>query len=68
VLASENVKELMFPLDINKNGKISKQEWMKFMEAEFDRLDKEKKGEIGIEELRSSRLRAAPPHFAEVGK
>jgi hypothetical protein len=33
-------------MDTEKNGKISKQEWMKFMEAEFDRLDAGKKGEI----------------------
>lgn len=68
VLASENVRELLLLMDLNKSGKISKQEWRKFMEAEFDRLDKDKKGEIGIEELRSSKLRAAPQRFAEVGK
>lgn len=68
VLGSDNVKELMLLMDTNKSGKISKEEWMKFMEAEFDRLDKEKKGEIGLEELRSSRLRAAPKSFSEVGK
>jgi len=33
-------------MDTDKNGKISKQEWMKFMEAEFDRLDKNKTGEL----------------------
>jgi hypothetical protein len=27
--------------DPNEKGKITKQEWMKFMEAEFDRLDKD---------------------------
>lgn len=68
VLAGENVRELLLLMDTSKSGKISKQEWMKFMEAEFDRLDKEKKGEIGLEELRSSRLRAASQRFAEVGK
>ena len=35
----------------DKNGKISKQEWMKFMEAEFDRVDKDNKGEIDQKEL-----------------
>jgi len=68
MLASESVKELLLLLHTNNSGKISKQEWMKFMEAEFDRLDKDKKGEIGPEELRSSRLRAASQRFAEVGK
>ncbi len=67
-LAGENVRELLLLMHTSKSGKISKQEWMKFMETEFDRLDKEKKGEIGLEELRSSKLRAAPQRFAEVGK
>jgi hypothetical protein len=36
------------------------------MEAEFDRLDKDKSGELDPKELAQSRLRAAP--FASVGK
>lgn len=51
VMASEKVKELLSLMDTDKNGKISKQEWMKFMEAEFDRLDKGKKGEIDPKEF-----------------
>ena len=39
-LAEANAKELLLLMDTDKSGKISKQEWMKFMEAEFDRLDK----------------------------
>jgi Ca2+-binding EF-hand superfamily protein len=31
-------------MDTDKNGKISKQEFTKFMEAEFERLDKDKSG------------------------
>ena len=50
-IASEKVKELLALMDTDKNGKISKQEWMKFMEAEFDRLDKNKKGEVDPKEL-----------------
>jgi Ca2+-binding EF-hand superfamily protein len=33
-LAQQSVKELLLLMDTDKNGKISKQEWMKFMEAE----------------------------------
>jgi len=47
----EKVKELLLLMDTDKNGKISKQEWMKFMEAEFDRVDKDNKGEIDQKEL-----------------
>ena len=43
-LAEANAKELLLLMDTDKTGKISKQEWMKLMEAEFDRLDKDKKG------------------------
>jgi hypothetical protein len=43
-----------------------KQEWMKFMEAEFDRLDKNKSGELDAKELAQSKLQVSP--FAKVGK
>jgi hypothetical protein len=39
---------------------------MKFMEAEFDRLDKNKSGELDAKELAQSRLRVDP--FTNVGK
>ena len=50
----------------DKNGKITKQEWMNFMEAEFDRLNKNKSGELDAQELARSRLSVSP--FARVGK
>ena len=49
-------------------GKISKQEWMKFMEAEFDRLDKDKSGELTPQELELSKVRVGSKSFAAVGK
>jgi CRISPR/Cas system-associated endonuclease Cas3-HD len=45
-LAEEHTRELLLLMDTDKNGKISKQEWMKFMEAEFDRLDQNKTGQL----------------------
>ena len=56
----------MLLIDTDKSDKISKQEWMKFMEAEFDRLDKDKKGQLDVKELTQSKLRAS--HFVNVGK
>ena len=50
-LASEKVKELLALMDTGKNGKIYKQQWMKFMETEFDKLDKNKRGEIDPKEF-----------------
>ena len=60
------VKELLMLMDTDKNGKISKQEWMAFMEAEFDRLDKAKNGQLDVLELTQSKLPVS--HFLTVGK
>jgi EF hand domain-containing protein len=46
-LAELEVKQLLLLMDTDKNGKISKQEWMAFMEAEFNRLDTDHSGGIG---------------------
>ena len=51
-------------MNADKKGLVSKQEYMKFMEAEFDRLDKDKKGELDVRKLTQSELSAS--HF--VGK
>ena len=64
-LGEYDVKQLLL-MDTDENGKISKQEWVKFMEAEFDRLDKDKKGQLDVKELTQSRLRVSHP--AVVGK
>lgn len=66
VLGEEEVKQLLLLIDTDKKGKISKQEWMRFMGAEFDRLDKSKNGELDLKELTQSRLRVS--HFTSVGK
>ena len=65
-LGEEEVKQLLLLMDTDENGKISKQEWMKFMEAEFDRLDKDKKGQLDVKEVTQSRLRVRRP--VSVGK
>jgi len=57
---------LLLLIDTDDNGKISKQEWMKFMEAEFDRLDSDKKGQLDVKELMRSKFRVSHP--ASVGK
>jgi hypothetical protein len=57
---------LVLLMDADKNGKISKQEFMAFMEAEFDRLDTEKNGQLDAKELAYSDLRVS--HFRKAGK
>jgi hypothetical protein len=65
-IGEAEVKQLLLLMDTDKNGKISKQEWMKFMEAEFDRLDKDKSGDLDAKDLQQSKLRAS--HFTTTGK
>ena len=64
-LAADEVKQLVVLMDADKNGRISKAEFMKFMEAEFDRLDKDKSGELDTKELAKSLVR---PSRGAVGK
>jgi hypothetical protein len=64
-LGENEVKQLLLLMDTDENGKISKQEWMKFMEAEFDRLDKDKKGQLDAKEPTQSKLRVS--HVVNVG-
>ena len=67
-IASEKCKELLALMDTDKNGKISKQEWMKFMEAQFDRLDTTKKGNIDPKELLKSNVPLTHVRGSDVGK
>jgi hypothetical protein len=65
-LGENEARQLMLLIDTGKTGKISKHEWMSFMEAEFDRLDVKKDGELDVKELTQSQLRVS--HFGSVGK
>ena len=60
-LGEDEVKQLVLLMDADKNGKISKDEYMRFMAAEFERLDKDKSGELDVKELKQSMLRVARP-------
>jgi biopolymer transport protein ExbD len=65
-IGEDKARQLLLLIDTDKNGKISKQEWMRFMEAEFDRLDKTRDGQLDLKELAESQVRASP--FLSVGK
>ena len=45
------VKKMLPLMDEDKDGKVTKQDFMKFMEAEFDRLDSTKEGKLDVKEL-----------------
>jgi Ca2+-binding EF-hand superfamily protein len=47
---------LLLLMDRDQNGKVSKQEFMSFMEEEFKLLDVNKDGELDVQELTRSRL------------
>jgi Ca2+-binding EF-hand superfamily protein len=64
-LGEEEVKRLLLLMDTDKDGKISKTEFMAYMEAEFKRLDKNNDGKLDAKELTKSKLRAAPASSAE---
>jgi hypothetical protein len=49
-------KQLLLLMDRDQNGKVSKQEFMSFMEAEFQRLDINNDGELDVKELTKSRI------------
>jgi hypothetical protein len=59
-LGQDEVKQLLVLMDTDKSGKISKQEFMNFMAAEFDRLDTDKSGELDVRELTKSQFRVSP--------
>jgi hypothetical protein len=45
------VRQLLPLMDQDREGKVSKEEFMKFMAAEFDRLDKKNEGSLNVKEL-----------------
>ena len=47
--------ELLRLMDADENGKVSKAEYMRFMEAEFNRLDINHDGELDLRELGAGR-------------
>ena len=58
-MGEEGVKHLLLLMNPDKQGMVSKQEYMKFMEAEFERLDREKKGELNVRKLTQAKLSAS---------
>jgi hypothetical protein len=50
-MGEDDVRHLLQLVDSNPKGMVTKQEYMKFMEAEFDRLDRERKGELDARKL-----------------
>jgi hypothetical protein len=58
-IGENSVKQLLPLMNADTKGMVSKQEFMKFMEGEFERLDKSKKGELNVKQLTQSDLTAS---------
>ena len=54
--ASRDVQQLIRMMDADKNGVVSKEEFMNYMSQTFDRLDVNKSGTLEPNELRSMTL------------
>ncbi len=63
-MGEDNVIHLLPLMEADKKGMVSKQAYMRYMEAEFERLDEKKIGQLNVNELTRSSLSAS--HF--VGK
>ena len=53
-LGEESVKQLLLLMDTDKNGMVSKQDYMRYMEAEFHRLDKSNRGQLNARQIAQS--------------
>jgi hypothetical protein len=57
-LGEDEVRQLLVLMDTDNNGKVSKEQYMKFMEAEFARLDRNNTGKLDVKELTKSTITA----------
>lgn len=59
--AIKQTVQLLVMMETDPNGKVSKAEFMKFMEAQFDKLDKNKDGELDVKEFTQT------PYYVHTG-
>ena len=60
-LGENEVKQLLLLMDSDQSGKISKQEWMKFLEAEFDRPGQGQERPVGRQGTNAVEIACKPP-------
>ena len=58
-IGENEVKQLLLLMETDKKGMVSKQEFLNFMQAEFDRLDKDKTGLLNVKALTQSNMSAS---------
>jgi len=65
VIAGEpEAKRMLLLMDRNKDGKVSREEWMSFMSAEFDRLDTNHDGLVNVKDMEKSQIQTVPNYYA----
>jgi hypothetical protein len=56
IAGATEATKLLLLMDADKNGKVSRAEFMAFMAAEFERLDTNHDGQLDVKELERSQL------------
>jgi uncharacterized protein YneF (UPF0154 family) len=67
-MIEQHAKELMVLIKPDKEGMVTKEQWMKFMSEEFDRLDTNHDGKINQKDLQESMLWGSHQTFESLGK
>jgi len=65
-MGEAEIHRLLLLMDEDKSGTVSRQEFTKYMDAEFARLEKDKNGEVPVAE--PAPLNVRPYSFSTVGK
>jgi hypothetical protein len=68
ILATDHVKEILLVMHTDKNAKITREQWMRFMAEEFDRLDSDKSGTLDPKKIQLERERIKHTRFIDSGK
>ena len=50
-VADEQTREILLLISANEKGKVSEQEFMRYMKAEFDRFDHARSGQVDVKQL-----------------
>ena len=58
-MGEEPAKQMLLAMSDHGKDLVTKQEYMKFAEQEFDRLDKEKKGALNVRQFSQTSLAAS---------
>jgi hypothetical protein len=68
VMATEDIKEILLIMNPDKNGKITREQWVKFMVTEFDRLDSDRSGTLDPKKIQLEGERIKDTRLIDLGK